>query len=43
MIPNKIYYITNPYSDEVRTTANLDIPKSGREKRKERRKAQRKL
>ena len=43
MIPKeKIYYITNPYSDEGRTTANLETPKCGREKRREKRRAQRK-
>jgi len=39
---DKIYYITNPYSDEGRTTKNFDIPKCGKEKRREKRKAQRK-
>jgi hypothetical protein len=42
MITGKVYYITNPYSDEGRTTANLEIPKSGREKRRETRKKKRK-
>jgi len=42
MIPDrKIYYLTNPYRDEERTTRNLEIPKCGREKRRERRAKQR--
>jgi len=36
----KVYMISNPY--EVRTTAKEVFPKSGQEKRREKRKSQRK-
>lgn len=43
MIPKEIYMISNPYSDEGRTTVSVELlPKSGQDKRREKRKAQRK-